>query len=453
MKHLMLATFSILCLAGCDSAVRPAKDAGPDAPDHIDVVDLVDVTDVTDVPDVVDVPEDTGYPDGWPAPSCDEDPHQIAVATTGSNNYKAFYPNLFIPQADYAIDRTEVITFNVETQESRVLFSLDGEYLTDMVIDAESQTIWLSAQERWNYQNPSDRAPPRILRWDLVTETLEDLTPQLPQLRTEDCEANQANLFLQMLDLERNRLLLFCDYAVSPRVLGSLYFLDLSTGAIEYLGRYEERFYMKGNPVWEQFNRSYFNTYCSEWTDWTYEGDWDGCYWRLDGPTPQLVYHSSDGDRVNGATSMASSENRVYQTWMTDSGIAVTGTDLETLQVEYLPQLPVFPQSLSPTGRNFPRILSWAEGYFPNGGGSNWLQATEIGHVFLWDIDANVYRQVTCKTGNGRYAGIQFIPGEPTGRYGLINSVIGDTKIIHLKDLRAAGIMSEDGHLLPPPEK
>jgi hypothetical protein len=43
------------------------------------------------------------------------------------------------------------------------------------------------------------------------------------------------------------------------------------------------------------------------------------------------------------------------------------------------------------------------------------------------------------------------MPGDPTGRYALIMSVIGNTKIIHVKDLRAAGIMSEDGHLLPPP--
>jgi len=452
MKYLVLATFFILNLSGCDSPTQPAHDVGPDVTDHVDANDVVDVVDA-DVVDAVDAPEDTGYPDGWPAPSCDEDPHQIAVATTGSTNYKAFYPNLFIPQADYAIDRTEVFSFNVETMESRILFTLEGEYLTEMVIDAESQTIWLSAQERWNYQNPGDRAPPRILRWDLVTETLEDLTPQLPPLRSEVCDANYGNLYLQMLDLERNRILLYCEFTVGTKIQGDVYFLDMTSGEKTFLGRHEDQYYRGFSHFPEPFHRSYYYAYCSPWIGNTYNGNWNGCYWQVDQSLPQLVYESSDGDRLNSSTAQADSDGRVLQVWKVDDEYISTATSLETGEVETLPVLPVYPQGLAPTGKHFPHLTTWVEGYDPVAIG-NTLQASQLGHVFIWDLQTNVYRQVTCLNDVGAYrGGITMMPGDPTGRYGLVNSVIGDTKIIHLKDLRAAGIMSADGHLLPPPEK
>jgi len=440
----------VVWLAGCDSPSRSARDAGPDAPDHVDVADVQDVVDISDL---VDVPEDTGYPDGWPAPSCDEDPHQIAVAVTGSNNYKALYPNLFLPQADYDTDQTEVFSFNIETQESRILFTLEGEFLSDMVIDVESQSIWLSVQERWNYENPADRAPPRILRWNLVTEILDDLTPQMPPLRSDECEANYGNLFIQMLDLERNRILFYCEFTVGTKIQGDLYFLNVASGEKIYLGRHEDQYYRGMTPFPEPFHSSYYYAYCSPWIGNTYTGNWDGCYWKVDELLPPLIFESSDGDRLNSSTAQADSDGRVLQVWQINDDYVSTASSLATGEVMILPALPVYPQSLAPTGKFFPQLATWVEGYDPIAMG-NMLQASRLGHVFIWDLQANVYRQVTCLNDVGAYrGGITMMPGDPTGRYGLIVSVIGDTKIIHVKDLRAAGIMSEDGHLLPAPEK
>ncbi len=144
---------------------------------------------------------------------------------------------------------------------------------------------------------------------------------------------------------------------------------------------------------------------------------------------------------------------RVLQVWEANDDYISTATSLDSGEIEILPVLPVYPQSLAPTGKHFPHLATWVEGYDPVATG-NMLQASQLGHVFLWDLQTNIYRQVTCLNSVGAYrAGITMIPGDPTGRFGLIGSYIGDTKVIHVKNLHAAGIMSEDGHLLPPPTK
>ncbi|MBU1243958.1 hypothetical protein KJ612_12210, partial [Myxococcota bacterium] len=152
------------------------------------------------------------------------------------------------------------------------------------------------------------------------------------------------------------------------------------------------------------------------------------------------------------ATMQASADDLVYQSILSSDTIIQTAYNLAGQERETLPAFPVFPQSLMSAGRLFPRLLTWVEGYEPSTSGS-WIQAGIVGHVFLTDRDTMVHRQVTCLEGFGRYGGVLFMPGDPTGRWAIIVSSSGSTLLIHLKDLHAAGIMSEDGHLLPTPEK
>ncbi len=119
---------------------------------------------------------------------------------------------------------------------------------------------------------------------------------------------------------------------------------------------------------------------------------------------------------------------------------------------ETLPAFPVFPQGLMSAGRLFPQLLTWVEGYEPSTS-AGWIQAGILGHTFLTDRDTMVHRQVTCLEGYGMYGVVFIMPGDLTGRWAILASKLGESLMIHLKDLHAAGIMSEDGHLLPPPEK
>ena len=442
-----------LALAGCDTSSRPAQDAGPDVPDHVDVVDVVDVPDVVDVADVKDGSD--ADPDGetWPAPSCEVDPHLRLVAVSGYDNLAGYFPYLFIPMYDEQAEITTLYRYHVETGERIELFDLPLQYIiSQMVMDDANSRIWFSANGRWNFDHPEDRIPPKMFVWHLDTEILEELTDHVPQWRTPACEAGFASLYLQKLDLDRDRLLLFCTFPDVTRQVGEVYFLDLNTGENIFAGQLEDRYFSKGNLFPESFNDAYFNTYCTNWVGNVDEGGWNGCYWKVDEGIPTLIYESSDGTRINGSTNQVSADHLVYQTWQTENGIELTATDVRSRQTEILPALPVFPQSISPAGKLFPELLTWTEGYELSANG-NWLQAGIIGHAFLWNRQNLLYRQVTCEDGNGRYNGVRFLPGDPTGRYGIILSKIGESVLIFIKDLRAAGIMSEDGQLLPPPAK
>ncbi|MBU1412444.1 hypothetical protein KKC22_13105 [Myxococcota bacterium] len=443
MRQLGLILFC-LAFAGCDSAVQPTKDAGPDVPDHVDVPDVVDV-DVVDVTDTVDA---TGFPEGFPAASCEEDPTQTLVASGDMLQTAAYYPHMFLSQYNWTTRSTTVHSLHVETMELRELFTIEPEFITKMVFRPEDNSLWISGIEPWNYQDPTDRDPPRIFRWDLATETLEDLTPQLPNLRSPACETNLANLTLQMIDLERNRLLLHCDFALDGKVRGELYFYDLTTSEKVFLGRHTERYYHSGLMTFEANSTNYFQVPCKEWSDVRLKT----CFWRIDGPSPNLVYQSWDGIHPASAVVVASAEDLVYQSWLENDQIVQFAYNLQSGERDYLPEFPVFPQGLTSAGKLFPRLLTWVEGYDPSTSGY-WIQASQLGHLFLTDRDTMVHRQVTCLDGFGRYGLVFFFPGNPTGRWAIISSSSGSTLLISLKDLHAAGIMSEDGHLLPPPEK
>ncbi len=317
-------------------------------------------------------------------------------------------------------------------------------------MDSENQHLWFSANERPDFEHPETRLPPKLFIWHMDTQILEDLTDQMPPLRSPACEAGHASLYLQKLDLERNRILFYCTFPDVTRQVGELYFMELTSGERTFLGHYEERYYGRGYLLPEPFNDAYFHVRCANWIDGIEDGNWNGCYWKVDQPEPALIYESSDGTRINGATTQVSSDHLVYQTWQTETGIDLTATDVRTGQHEILPSLPAFPQGISSAGKLFPRLLSWVEGYEVSTFG-NVLQAGISGNVFLWDRDSMIYRQVTCKEGYGRYSIVFFMPGDPTGRYGIVASKSGELYLYLVKDLRAAGIMSEDGQLLPAP--
>ena len=440
-----------LALSACDSPSRSAQDTGPDvdAQDHLDVPDVIDVKDVSDAADVTDVPDG----ETWPAPSCEVDPHQLLVAVSGYNTMAAYYPYLYIPMYDEQTQLTTMYRTHVETGDHNDLFFLPPQYIvTQMVMDEDNARIWFSANGRWNFDHPEDRIPPKMYIWHLDTEILEELTDQLPQWRTPACEAGYGTLYVQKLDLARDRLLFYCSYPDVTRLAGEVYFLELTSGELIFLGRLEDKYFHVGYLFPEPFNGTYYNTYCSDWIGGISQGGWNGCYWKVDEAVPTAIYQSSDGTRINGATGQVSADHLVYQTWQIDVEIELTATDVRTGQTEILPALPVFPQSISPAGKSFPELLTWTEGY-EIGANNNWLQAGIVGHVFLWDRESMIYRQVTCEDGNGLYGGVFFLPGDPTGRYGIILSKNGESVLIFIKDLRAAGIMSEDGQLLPPPAK
>ncbi len=436
----------LVVLSACDSPEKRITDAGADSNNQ----DLVDVPDLTDVSDMKDVSDAQDGPDGetWPAPSCAEDPTQVLVATTYYDRLVANYPYLYIPMYDSQANRTTMYSYHVETNDLTELFVLEDYLVGFMVMDVESSSIWFSANGPWDWNNPANRLPPQMFVWHIVSETLEEMTGQLPPLRSDGCQSGYGTLYLQTLDFSRNRMLLYCSYPSDSKVFGDLYFMDLTSGEKTFLGHHDDMYFAQGNPLPELLNTKYFNVRCAEWTENSYNGNWNGCYWKVDQVISSLIYQSSEGDRINGSTGLVSSDSLVYQTWQTENGIELTATNLQTMETEIVESPPVFPQSISPAGKLFPRLMSWTEGYDVQANG-NWLQAGSIGHVFLWDRDTQIYRQVTCLEGNGRYTGVYLVPGDPTGRYGLILSKIGDTHLIHLKDLRAAGIMSEDGQLLP----
>ncbi|MBU1244931.1 hypothetical protein KKD52_12275 [Myxococcota bacterium] len=429
-------------LGACDSAEKRITDAGTDRND-LDLVDVPDLTDVSDVSDVQDGPDG----ETWPAPSCAEDPYLAPVVASYYSTLAAYFPFIYIPMYDDTEKLSTMYAYHVETREMAEIFLVPGYVVGQMVMDIENQHLWFSANERPDFEHPETRLPPKLFIWHMDTQILEDLTDQMYPLRSPACEAGHASLYLQKLDLERNRILFYCTFPDVTRQVGELYFMELTSGERTFLGHYEERYYGRGYPIPELFNEAYFNVYCSDWIGGL-ESDYKDCYWKVDQPEPALIYESSDGTRINGSTSQVSADHLVYQTWQTETGFDLTATDVRTGQHEILPSLPVFPQGIATAGKLFPRILSWAEGYEELAIG-NLLQAGVIGHLFLWDRDTMIYRQVTCKEGNGRYAIVLFMPGDPTGRYGIVGAKTGELYLFFVKDLRAAGIMSEDGQLLP----
>ncbi len=83
----------------------------------------------------------------------------------------------------------------------------------------------------------------------------------------------------------RDRLLFFCTYPDVTRQLSEVYFLNVTTGEIVYIGRKEDKYYGKGYLFPEPLNASYYNSTCHDWIGDIAEGGWNACYWKVDEPS------------------------------------------------------------------------------------------------------------------------------------------------------------------------
>jgi len=440
---------------GCDSPVRPAKDAGPDVPDHVDVVDVPDVPDVVDVPDVTDGPDADVDPDAYvPLPGCATDPHQRAIGQ-GLWTYGAYYPYVWVPIFNYSNYVTTMNAYHLETGQTTALFQLDYKYRVqaEIVFEETERAIWFTANYYWLPEDTGVRPSPKLLKYYLDTGILEDVSGMFPTFFTPDCEEYLGLLDLVSIDYDHNRLLLSCFWndEATQRQFVNIYHFQLSTGEIEILGSgVDAAFLSRSCRLDRRFGRhKYVVCYYNDWPE-DGEANIASRYWRIDGDQATWVWDSYDPDHARTWTDWPTMDDQVLYVKKYDEEYRFLSHDLNTGAEITLPWPGPFPNGVTPIGEDFPSVVSWAESWDMREWTGKFITHGYRGFTILWDRDTGVLRQATCLDGVGFYSTLYLVPGDPTGRYALVKS---SADILFVKDMISSGLIGPDGHLLPPPEK
>ena len=456
----MPATKLVLLLAalwiGCTTDTIPRNDAATDVGSDVDVTP--DVSEIVDDADAGPEEDDIAF---W------ADPHEVRIPCPRSADIiSAVYPYIIWGENQYVYERQsgEIKALHVETGDLRVVHSYDDRYITGARFTLHPSLevlhfLTVKAEDAVNEEGQTYRKVTYYLnRLNLVDLNVEELPVEVP-FRTPACSQNpNGRVAMLQYSPETGWLTLMCDYSLSiyqPHPFQDYYRLHVETGEIQMMidgtsarGIFSylasdvgpETIALQGptlSAAADAVEPFFFSV-------WDVSGETPGELWRLEVPWVQVamdlhasrdgtVYYSEEGG--DGFLSGM----RLDRNTMQDLGMpAVNHHQYRPVRIH---------ETLSP-------VISWtrAEGTLRK---SEFFGAVTPPvfsvALYFWDPTNGIIRKITGE--NRMYFDPYLMHGQPAPRF-LVYSVKvgGESYCLAYKDVIAAGILDETGHLLPEPQ-
>ncbi|PKN44277.1 MAG: hypothetical protein CVU59_12045, partial [Deltaproteobacteria bacterium HGW-Deltaproteobacteria-17] len=306
---------------------------------------------------------------------------------------------------------------------------------------------------------PVYRAYYKLMRLSLDTQELEEVATA--PFHTEACEQGNGILYLISYEPRSHWMVLTCKYAVmvgeNVTSRRETWRANAQTGEIQMVVQGQDRYALFPDRP-NEFDASLISGRSNGWMELN--------GWVMDGP-PYLyeVWDVSSVPRMVlnlefPSDTMSSSTPMNLDGWFTYSSLdpdtqrlVAHGINVHTLEEMTFPTVSYNQFQPNQIHARLPHLWAWSDaGTRITPYGDCVMPASSVEDIILWDRDRGIQRRVT--DSSGRY-GIPFlIPGEPLPRtlvYISFNSSGEDIRL-HMRDLVAAGILDETGHLLPEPE-
>ncbi len=437
------AVLGLWLALGCESAVAPRPDATPDAaPDT-----------AADVP--VDVPVDADADAGWPP----ESPEQVNVTSEDTVTFTALFPYIYYQLVRYNqvedCHETTVHAYHVKTGERQLVAQYRGSPQVEfLALHEETRSAYwiMNRFYRTGLANPEFRETYHLMRLSLETHEMEEV-PTGP-FYTYNCEQNNGMMHLYDYDPRTGWMVLCCQYVDEMLQRVDTWRANTITGKIEFLVNGVDRhLFLTDSPnliqpnvltgrsaAWEQRNG-----WIAKAPPFLYE------VWET-GPVPSLVFQIEYPSYMMSAVGPMNRDG-----WFTYSlldeprQLLVTkGVNLWTMEELELPEVSYNQFQGRMVHPELPHLWVWLDaGTSLNFYSYSVMPSMSVSDIVLWDQERDIQRRVTA--GDRRYTTAFLLPGEDPPRTLVYRSSDSHTENVrlHLRDLIAAGILDETGHLLP----
>ena len=445
-KHgliLGLLLFGAYAWFACESPVAPRPDATPDAGP--------DVT--TDVP--VDVLSDADADVQWPP----ESPDEIDITTQWTSGFTAYYPYVYYHFVTW--DPVEekrhayLYAYHVKNRTTELLvhYNYSPQWDFFYVHEPSRFAYWIGMEHyKTGLAFPEYRYYYKLLRLSLDTHEMEVMITA--NFYTENCERNKGILYLISYEPRSRWMILQCKYNDGTGVRLDSWRANAETGEIQYIVNGQDRFASFPDKP-NEFDSTVLSGRTNGWVEMN--------GWIAQGPPHQYeVWDVSASPRLIlslefPSNTMSSSTPMNLEGWFTYSvldpdrqRLVAHGINVYTLEEMAFPAVPYNQFQPNQIRSDLPHLWSWVDaGTRITPFGDCVMPAGSVEDIILWDRDRDIQRRVT--DSSKRYGVPFLIPGEPLPRtlvYMSFNSSGEDIRL-HMRDLVAAGILDETGHLLP----
>jgi len=440
---------------GCATHTTPKTDAATDVGPDQDVTP--DVPDIADDADAGPVEDDIAF---W------EDPFEVRIPCPRSADIDtAVYPYIVWGENHYDVNQPfgEIKAVNVETGDLHVVHTYEDRVLRGpkFTLHPSLEMLHFLTSKAEDAVNDEGQTYRKVTYWlnrlNLADLSVEELPVDVP-FRTPACSQNpNATVALLQFSPETGWLTLMCRYTLSttqPHPFQDYYRLHVETGELQMMvegttARMQSSVFvsdvgpglvaLQGSALSVSANavEPYF------FSVWEVSGDAPVETWRLEVPWMQVAsgfYAAQDGAVYYAEAGAGGFLDgvRLDRTTMQDLGMPAVNHH------QYRPA-PIH-ETLSP-------VVSWtrAEGtlekipYF--GAVTPPIYAVAL---YFWDPTNGIVRKVTGQQKD--YGDPYLMHGQAEPRFVVYSSMVRwDSYCLAYKDLIAAGILDETGHLLPEP--
>ena len=437
-----LVTGMWLALA-CDSAVKRTADSGQDA-----------VPDVTmDVP--VDVPTDADADTGWPP----ESPDEINITTRSTSAFTAHYPYVYYHFVEYNaaedLHDSYLYAFHVKTGEHRLLahYKYNPQPESLKVNEDAKQVFWVATKfYRTGLAFPEFRETYHLMRLSLETHELTEV--QTPPFYTPNCERFNGRMYLYSYEPRSGWMVLQCTYLDTVGIRYDSWRANTKTGDIQFIVNGQDRHaFFIDSPTGLALDMMSARTtgqieidgYLAKVPPFQFE------VWDVGGTPTPVFSMEFPSNTMSICSPPAQNGWFVYSILNADTELIVSkGINLFTFEEMDFPavQYNQFqPYQLLPQWQHLwawidagTQVINSGYAVMPPGG---------IEDIVLWDQERDIQRRVTA--GDRLYSVPFLLPGEDPPRTLVYRSSDSHTEDIrlHMRDLIAAGILDETGHLIP----
>jgi len=450
-----LLVLGALWFAACDGPgfIRPQNDVPTDVDQDLDAGHDVDVAEDV-APDVVDpCPRD---------PWWETDPHEVAVFPGPITSMAMLHPYIYfqLSQWDDALQRRNawLFEYHVETRDATLVATY---HLTPqmefMIADETSRSLyWVGVDATLSGRDyPEYTLTYHLMRYSMDDRTLE-VVPT-PRFVTDACETWSGHLRLLGYDSTNGNMVLECQYTEYPWWgRRESYRFVAATEEIQYIVNGVERYGAIFNP--DGLTPGYFVARTGAWT--LYGSSYDPGpplkyeVWDTNGESPELVFEHEMAPRTMGFPSPLNLDGWFTYTTLSadETRVVARGVNIHSHEEMVLPEVCYNQYFMGHISSRLPNLWTWNDA----GEGVTYLypyiMPSGPRNIELWDSERNIIRRVTNRP--AIIAGVGMLPGEPIPRtlvYITSNSH-GENTRIFMKDLIAAGILDETGHLLPEPQ-
>jgi hypothetical protein len=303
--------------------------------------------------------------------------------------------------------------------------------------------------------------PEYTLTYHLMRYSMDDRTLEVvptPRFVTDACETWSGHLWLVDYDSTNGNMVLQCNYVEYPwQKRRESYRFVAATEEIQYIVNGVERYGLLFNQ-----DNVVPGVFVAETGAWTlYGSSYDPGpplkyeVWDTNGEAPQLVFEQEMAPRTMGFPNPLNLDGWFTYTTLSadETRVEAYGINIFSSEELVLPEVCYNRSALKQISPRLPHLWIWSDGgqgvqylypYVQNAGNRN---------LVLWDAERDIVRRVTHSAAD-HHSPEGMLPGEPIPRtlVYITSDSHGENIRIFMKDLIAAGILDETGHLLPEPQ-